>query len=127
MAMSYPRLVVFGGAVGALAVMTVLSAALGYALPTFLPKRYTHYASAVSRRCFCKRSRRMFIFKTDVREDITGIRDFVTKHCVNTYICVLHTMCVQGMRREIEQLTARLSCRVTHDLSRQTLYTIQYS
>ena len=38
---------VFGGAVGALAVMTVLSAALGFALPSILPKTYTHYASAV--------------------------------------------------------------------------------
>lgn len=46
MAMTFPRLAVFGGAIGALAVMTVLSAALGYALPTFLPKMYTHYASA---------------------------------------------------------------------------------
>lgn len=47
MAMTFPRLAVFGGAIGALAVMTVLSAALGYALPSFLPKTYTHYASAV--------------------------------------------------------------------------------
>ncbi|CAM9338023.1 unnamed protein product [Ectocarpus sp. 6 AP-2014] len=47
MAMSHPRLAVFGGAVGALAVMTVLSAALGYALPAILPKTYTHYASAL--------------------------------------------------------------------------------
>lgn len=47
MAMSYPRMAVFGGAVGALAVMTVLSAALGFALPTILPKTYTHYASAL--------------------------------------------------------------------------------
>lgn len=48
MAMSYPRMAVFGGAIGALAVMTVLSAALGFALPKLLPKTYTHYASAVS-------------------------------------------------------------------------------
>lgn len=47
MAMTFSRLAVFGGAVGALAVMTVLSAALGFALPAFLPKTYTHYASAV--------------------------------------------------------------------------------
>lgn len=50
MAMTFPRLAVFGGAIGALAVMTVLSAALGYALPTFLPKMYTHYASAVRKK-----------------------------------------------------------------------------
>ena len=47
MAMNYARLAVFGGAVGALAVMTVLSAALGFALPTLLPPSYTHFASAV--------------------------------------------------------------------------------
>ncbi|CAN0209539.1 unnamed protein product, partial [Ectocarpus sp. 4 AP-2014] len=47
MAMSHPRLAVFGGAIGALAVMTVLSAALGYALPAVLPRTYTHYASAL--------------------------------------------------------------------------------
>lgn len=47
MAMSHPRMAVFGGAISALAVMTVLSAALGRALPAFLPPRYTHFASAV--------------------------------------------------------------------------------
>lgn len=47
LAMSYPRLVVFGGAVGALAVMTALSAGFGFLLPSLLPKTYTHYASAV--------------------------------------------------------------------------------
>lgn len=49
LAMSYPRMVVFGGAVGALAVMTALSAGFGYLLPSLLPKTYTHYASAVRR------------------------------------------------------------------------------
>ncbi|CAM9899869.1 unnamed protein product, partial [Choristocarpus tenellus] len=47
MAMTQPRLVVFAGAIGALAVMTVLSAMLGFALPSVLPKAYTHYASAL--------------------------------------------------------------------------------
>lgn len=47
LAMSYPRMVVFGGAVAALAVMTALSAGFGYLLPSILPKTYTHYASAV--------------------------------------------------------------------------------
>lgn len=61
MAMSYPRLAVFGGAVGALAVMTVLSAALGFALPAFLPKTYTHYASAV-----CKKTTKMSSIVVDV-------------------------------------------------------------
>ncbi|CAM9115255.1 unnamed protein product [Chrysoparadoxa australica] len=46
LAMQHPRLLVFGGAIAALAVMTVLSALLGYALPNVLSRQYTHYASA---------------------------------------------------------------------------------
>jgi Uncharacterized protein family UPF0016 len=48
MAMQYPRILVFAGAIAALAVMTVLSAALGFALPNVLPRQYTHYLGAVS-------------------------------------------------------------------------------
>mmetsp|Transcript_4830 Transcript_4830/g.7325 ORF Transcript_4830/g.7325 Transcript_4830/m.7325 type:complete len:305 (+) Transcript_4830:85-999(+) len=47
MAMQYSRLVVFSGAISALTVMTILSAALGFALPNFLPREYTHYAGAI--------------------------------------------------------------------------------
>ena len=43
MAMRNPRGVVFAGAIGALAVMTVLSAALGWAAPNLISKTYTHY------------------------------------------------------------------------------------
>lgn len=46
LAMRNSRLIVFSGALTALAIMTVLSAALGYALPSLLPRKYTHYASA---------------------------------------------------------------------------------
>jgi putative Ca2+/H+ antiporter (TMEM165/GDT1 family) len=46
MAMRYNRLIVFTGAAGALLVMTVLSVAIGVALPSLLPKQYTHYAAA---------------------------------------------------------------------------------
>jgi len=46
LAMRHARLVVFSGALGALAVMTVLSAILGLALPALMPRKYTHYASA---------------------------------------------------------------------------------
>lgn len=35
------------GAVSALAAMTVLSAAIGFALPNLLPRAYTHYAATV--------------------------------------------------------------------------------
>ena len=41
------RLVVYAGALGALAAMTVLSTVIGYALPLLLPKVYTHYASVL--------------------------------------------------------------------------------
>jgi putative Ca2+/H+ antiporter (TMEM165/GDT1 family) len=47
MAMRHPRLVVYTGAMGALAGMTILSAAIGFALPQLLPKIYTHYASVI--------------------------------------------------------------------------------
>jgi len=46
LAMRHSRCVVFTGALLALIIMTILSAALGYALPSLLPRRYTHYASA---------------------------------------------------------------------------------
>lgn len=47
MAMRHPRLVVFSAAFSALAVMTVLSAVLGHAVPAFLSERFTHMAAAV--------------------------------------------------------------------------------
>ncbi|EFJ42338.1 hypothetical protein VOLCADRAFT_83682 [Volvox carteri f. nagariensis] len=45
MAMRNPRMTVFAGAIGALAAMTVLSAALGWAAPNLISKVYTHYAA----------------------------------------------------------------------------------
>ena len=47
MAMKHPRLVVFSAAFTALIAMTVLSAVLGHALPTLIPKRYTSLMAAV--------------------------------------------------------------------------------
>ncbi|KEI39556.1 uncharacterized protein L969DRAFT_87508 [Mixia osmundae IAM 14324] len=47
LAMRHPRLTIFSGALGALAVMSVLSALLGHVLPTLLPKRYTTIAAAL--------------------------------------------------------------------------------
>jgi len=44
LAMRHSRVVVFAGAIAALAVMTVLSAAMGYAAPALLPKSVTHWA-----------------------------------------------------------------------------------
>ncbi|KAK9841162.1 hypothetical protein WJX74_001264 [Apatococcus lobatus] len=46
MAMKNPRLLVFSGAMLALAAMTVLSAAIGGAAPNLISKQYTDYAAA---------------------------------------------------------------------------------
>lgn len=40
MAMRYSRLIVYSGAMGALALMTILSSAIGFALPQLLPPMY---------------------------------------------------------------------------------------
>ncbi len=41
------RLIVFAGAITALFIMTVISAAVGVAMPELFPRKYTHYAAAV--------------------------------------------------------------------------------
>ncbi|CAN8005884.1 unnamed protein product, partial [Ixodes hexagonus] len=46
LAMRHSRLAVFGGAIAALSIMTVLSAVLGFAT-TVIPRVYTHYLSIV--------------------------------------------------------------------------------
>ncbi|KAJ5820351.1 hypothetical protein N7474_005942 [Penicillium riverlandense] len=47
MAMRHPRLVVFSAAFSALIAMTVLSAVLGHAVPTLIPKSFTKLMAAV--------------------------------------------------------------------------------
>ena len=47
MAMRHSRLVVFSAAFSALIFMTILSALLGHAVPTLLPKRLTNFAAAI--------------------------------------------------------------------------------
>ncbi|KAF2803865.1 UPF0016-domain-containing protein [Mytilinidion resinicola] len=47
MAMRHPRALVFSAAFAALITMTVLSAVLGHAVPTLLPKRFTNFAAAI--------------------------------------------------------------------------------
>jgi Ca2+/H+ antiporter, TMEM165/GDT1 family len=47
LAMKAPRIVVFAGAIAALALMTVLSALIGKAFPMLLDKKYTSIASAI--------------------------------------------------------------------------------
>lgn len=46
LAMRHPRGIVFAGAFGALAVMSILSAALGHVLPTLIPKSWTQFCAA---------------------------------------------------------------------------------
>lgn len=46
MAMKHPRIVVFTAAFSALIAMTILSAVLGHAVPTLIPKRFTNFAAA---------------------------------------------------------------------------------
>jgi Ca2+/H+ antiporter, TMEM165/GDT1 family len=47
MAMKHPRLLVFSAAFAALIAMTILSAVLGHAVPTLIPKRLTNFLAAV--------------------------------------------------------------------------------
>ena len=47
MAMRHPRLVVFSAAFAALITMTVLSALLGHAVPTLIPKDFTNFLAAI--------------------------------------------------------------------------------
>lgn len=47
MAMKHPRLLVFSAAFSALIAMTILSAVLGHAVPTLIPKRVTNFLAAI--------------------------------------------------------------------------------
>ena len=47
MAMKHPRLLVFSAAFTALIAMTILSAVLGHAVPTLIPKRITNFLAAI--------------------------------------------------------------------------------
>lgn len=47
MAMRHPRLIVFSAAFSALITMTVLSAVLGHAVPTLIPKSFTNFLAAI--------------------------------------------------------------------------------
>ena len=47
MAMKHPRLIVFSAAFTALIAMTILSAVLGHAVPTLIPKKYTSLLAAL--------------------------------------------------------------------------------
>jgi putative Ca2+/H+ antiporter (TMEM165/GDT1 family) len=47
MAMKHPRFLVFSAAFSALIAMTILSAVLGHAVPTLIPKRFTNLLAAI--------------------------------------------------------------------------------
>ena len=52
MAMKHNRLVVFTGALGALIVMTILSAAMGFALPSLISRTYSKRTPAIAKLFF---------------------------------------------------------------------------
>ena len=52
MAMRHSRLVIYTGAMGALGMMTILSALLGNIVTKFIPRIYTYYISSVLFACF---------------------------------------------------------------------------
>jgi len=47
LSMRHGPFVIFSGAIAALAIMTVLGVAVGFVLPTILPRQYTHYAATI--------------------------------------------------------------------------------
>jgi len=47
LAMRHDRSVIFIGAISALIIMTILSAGIGFALPSVLPRQYTHWAATI--------------------------------------------------------------------------------
>src|SRR5690606_725429 len=47
MAMKHSRTLVFSAAISSLVVMTILSAILGHAVPTLLPKQWTNFAASI--------------------------------------------------------------------------------
>jgi putative Ca2+/H+ antiporter (TMEM165/GDT1 family) len=52
MAMRYSRLIIYAGAMSALATMTILSALLGNIVTKFIPRIYTYYLSSLLFACF---------------------------------------------------------------------------
>eukprot|EP00922_Rhytidocystis_sp_ex-Travisia-forbesii_P019878 GHVS01029350.1.p1 GENE.GHVS01029350.1~~GHVS01029350.1.p1 ORF type:complete len:355 (+),score=57.63 GHVS01029350.1:62-1066(+) len=47
LSMKHSHIVVFAGGLGALVLMTILSAVVGYALPALISREYTHYAATL--------------------------------------------------------------------------------
>lgn len=47
LAMRHPRMIVFSGAFGSLAIMSLLSAVMGHILPTLIPRKWTQVAAAI--------------------------------------------------------------------------------
>jgi putative Ca2+/H+ antiporter (TMEM165/GDT1 family) len=98
MAMKSPRLTVFAGAIGALAAMTVLSAALGWAAPNLISKTYTHYAATALFFFFGLKSLYDAFFKVD-----------------------------DGEESELEQVEQELNKGKTSDKEKATLLTMIFS
>ncbi|EYU40866.1 hypothetical protein MIMGU_mgv1a026727mg [Erythranthe guttata] len=47
LAMRYPRRYVLSGCLGALIVMTILSAVVGWAAPNLIPRKWTHHITTI--------------------------------------------------------------------------------
>ena len=63
-----PHPQVFLGAISALAVMTILSALLGFVVTTFIPREYTYYTCTAI----------MFLFGIKVDNDVGVVRRFLS-------------------------------------------------
>jgi len=83
MAMKHKRILVYSGAIGALAVMTVLSAVIGFALPNLLPKVYTHYAAVLLFIFFgfklLQEAYEMHVSPTELNEELAEVEEQFAK------------------------------------------------
>ncbi|XP_030376568.1 transmembrane protein 165 isoform X2 [Scaptodrosophila lebanonensis] len=110
MAMRHPRLIVFGGAIAALALMTVLSCVFGWAA-NFIPKVYTYYISTALFIIFgLKMLYEGFKMKpTDAQEELEEVQTDLRKRedelDRDVKGALLHDP-EQGIRRQSKRLTA---------------------
>ncbi|XP_043269760.1 transmembrane protein 165 [Venturia canescens] len=80
MAMRHPRLTVFAGAIGALALMTVLSVLFGYAA-TIIPRAYTYYISTALFALFGLKMLRdgYYMSPTEAQEELEEVQSDLRK------------------------------------------------
>ncbi|XP_014474081.1 PREDICTED: transmembrane protein 165 isoform X2 [Dinoponera quadriceps] len=80
MAMKHPRLTVFVGAIGALALMTILSVVFGYAA-TIIPRAYTYYISTLLFALFGLKMLRdgYYMSSTEAQEELEEVQSDLRK------------------------------------------------